>query len=65
VHRLAPLRSVRLALRPRRGTGVPKVTESFNYDKPWAFTVTLSHKEKSNLRDMAPPSKRIESIVTA
>ena len=45
--------------------GGTKVTESFNYDKPWAFTVTLSHKEKSNLRDMAATLERIESIVTA
>jgi len=45
--------------------GGTKVTESFNYDKPWAFTITLWHKEQSNLRDMAATLGRIEEIVTA
>jgi uncharacterized protein YndB with AHSA1/START domain len=42
-----------------------KVTESFNYDKPWAFAITLSHKEQANLRDMTATLERIEKIVTA
>jgi hypothetical protein len=42
-----------------------KVTESFNYDKPWSFSITLWHKEQSNLRDMVATLERIEAIVTA
>jgi uncharacterized protein YndB with AHSA1/START domain len=45
--------------------GGTKVTESFNYDKPWAFSITLWHKQESNLRDMAATLERIEAIVTA
>jgi uncharacterized protein YndB with AHSA1/START domain len=45
--------------------GGTKVTESFNYDKPWAFAITLWHKEQSNLRDMTATLERIETILTA
>jgi len=45
--------------------GGTKVTESFNYDKPWAFVITLWHKEQSNLRDMTATLERIETILTA
>jgi uncharacterized protein YndB with AHSA1/START domain len=45
--------------------GGTKVTESFNYDKPWAFTITLWHKDRSNLRDMTATLERIEQIVNA
>ena len=45
--------------------GGTKVTESFNYDKPWAFVITLWHKEQSNLRDMTATLERIETIFTA
>ncbi|HEY1221981.1 MAG TPA: SRPBCC family protein [Acidimicrobiales bacterium] len=45
--------------------GGTKVTESFNYDKPWSLSITLWHKEQSNLRDMTATLERIESIVTA
>jgi uncharacterized protein YndB with AHSA1/START domain len=45
--------------------GGTQVTESFNYDKPWAFTVELSHKVEHNQRDMEKTLERIETIVTA
>ncbi|MFZ1062350.1 MAG: SRPBCC family protein [Acidimicrobiales bacterium] len=45
--------------------GGTKVTESFDYDKPWAFVITLWHKEQSNLANMDATLARIEQIVTA
>ncbi len=44
--------------------GGTRVTESFNYDKPWAFTVQLTHKNESNRRAMEATLERIEKIVT-
>jgi uncharacterized protein YndB with AHSA1/START domain len=45
--------------------GGTKVTESFNYDKPWAFGIEVVHKPESNQRDMEATLERIEKIVTA
>ena len=45
--------------------GGTKVTESFNFDKPWSFVITLWHKDQSNLRDMAATLLRIDALVTA
>ena len=45
--------------------GGTQVTESFDYDKPWAFTVEISHKAEQNQKDMEKTLERIESIVTA
>lgn len=45
--------------------GGTQVTESFNYDKPWAFTIEFVHKAESNQRAMEATLERIERIVTA
>jgi uncharacterized protein YndB with AHSA1/START domain len=45
--------------------GGTNVTESFNFDKPWGFTISLSHKDRSNVRAMQATLERIENIVTA
>ncbi len=45
--------------------GGTKVTESFNFDKPWAFVINLWHKDDSNLRDMQATLERLEKVVTA
>jgi uncharacterized protein YndB with AHSA1/START domain len=45
--------------------GGTQVTESFNYDKPWAFSVKLTHKAESNRLAMEATLERIEKIVTA
>lgn len=45
--------------------GGTQVTESFNYDKPWGFTIELPHRPEANRRDMEATLERIERIVTA
>lgn len=45
--------------------GGTRVTESFNYAKPWGFTIELAHKPEANRKAMEATLERIEKIVTA
>ncbi len=45
--------------------GGTKVTESFDFDKPWHFVISWWHKDVANLRDMNATLERLEKVVTA
>ena len=45
--------------------GGTRVTESFDYDKPWAFTIILLGYPEKNRLAMEATLERIERIVTA
>jgi hypothetical protein len=44
--------------------GGTKVTESFNYDRPWAFAIIWMGFPESNRRAMVATLERISEIVT-
>ena len=45
--------------------GATRVTESFDYDKPWAFTIIALGFPEKNRRAMEATLARLEQIVTA
>jgi hypothetical protein len=45
--------------------GGTKVTESFNYDKPWAFVITVLGFPERNRRGMEKTLARLAAAVTA
>jgi uncharacterized protein YndB with AHSA1/START domain len=45
--------------------GATRVTESFDYDKPWAFTIIAMGFPEKNRRAMEATLARLEQIVTA
>jgi hypothetical protein len=45
-------------------SGGTKVTESFNYDRPWAFAITWLGWPEKNRRAMVATLERISQIVT-
>lgn len=45
--------------------GATRVTESFNFDKPWGLAIELVGKPEANRRDMHATLERIERIVRA
>lgn len=42
-----------------------KVTESFNYDKPWAFTIMMLGYPEKNRQAMEATLERIDNIITS
>lgn len=45
--------------------GGTRVTESFNYDKPWAFTIIVLRWPEKNRRAMEVTLERIEQLAIA
>lgn len=45
--------------------GGTRVTESFNYDRPWAFVIIMLGLPEKNRRAMEKTLERIEAIVTS
>jgi hypothetical protein len=46
-------------------SGGTKVTESFNYDQPWAFLIIWLGYPEKNRRAMAASLERLERLVTS